>query len=265
MVRLIRSETLKIFTTRLWWGLLIGVALTSVGFALLTSLIAGRDLGGGPASPGVGDPAVVRSVYTAGLGVAYLFALALGVVAMAGEYRHQTMSATVLTSPHRVRIVVAKLIALIGVGAAYGVVVVAAGVAAGAPVIAARGGDLRLFTDGVPRALLLAVLAVALWTVLGLGVGTLIRNQVLALLLAIGIAWIAEPILAFALNALNAGEVAKYLPSQATSALVQPSTGAGGGVTVDLLPWWAGALMLVGYAAVAGVLGAAITLRRDIS
>jgi ABC-type transport system involved in multi-copper enzyme maturation permease subunit len=184
---------------------------------------------------------------------------------MAGEYRHQTMSATVLTSPHRVRIVVAKLIALIGVGAAYGVVVVAAGVAAGAPVIAARGGDLRLFTDGVPRALLLAVLAVALWTVLGLGVGTLIRNQVLALLLAIGIAWIAEPILAFALNALNAGEVAKYLPSQATSALVQPSTGAGGGVTVDLLPWWAGALVLMGYAAVAGVLGAAITLRRDIS
>jgi ABC-2 type transport system permease protein len=87
---------------------------------------------------------------------------------------------------------------------------------------------------------------------------------VLALLLAIGIAWIAEPILAFALNALNVGEVAKYLPSQATSALVQPSTG-GGGLTVDLLPWWAGALVLMGYAAVAGVLGAAITLRRDIS
>jgi len=264
VIRLIRSESLKLFTTRLWWGLLIGVVLTSVAFAILAASTAGRSLGGGAASPGLNDPAVVRSVYTAGLGVAYVFALALGVIAMAGEYRHQTMTATVLASPRRLRIVVSKLITLIAVGAGYGVATVAAGVLAGAVVIAVRGGELRLGSDGVPRALVLAVLAVALWTVLGLAVGTLIRNQVLALLLAIGIAWIAEPIVAFALNALNVGEVAEYLPSQATSALVQPSTG-GGGVTISLLPWWGGALVLLGYALVAGALGAAITLRRDIT
>jgi len=264
MTRLVRSELRKVFTIRLWWGLLIGVALTSAAFSVLVGATSGRSLGGGAAGPGVGDPATVRSIYTAGLSVAYLFALALGVISMAGEYRHQTMTATALATPRRLRIVTSKLIAVAAVGLMYGLAAVAAGVLAGAPVIAARGGRVRLTTDDVPRTLLLSVLAVALWAVVGLGVGTLIRNQVLALLLAIGIAWIAEPILSFALNALHAGQVARFLPSQATSALVQPVTN-GGGVQIELLPWWGGALVLVGYAAIAGTLGAALTLRRDIT
>ena len=264
MIRLVRSELRKLLTTRLWWGLLIGVAFTSAAFAVLIGATSGRSLGGAAAGPGVSDPATVRSIYTAGLGVAYLFALALGVIAMAGEYRHQTMTATALASPRRLRIVMAKLVAVMILGLLYGVTAVVAGVIAGAPLIAGRGGQLRLTSDGVPRTLLLAVLAVALWTVLGLGIGTLIRNQVLALLLAIGIAWIAEPILSFALNALHAGQIARFLPSQATNALVTP-VASGGGVRVELLPWWGGALTLIGYAAVAGTLGAMVTLRRDIT
>jgi ABC-2 type transport system permease protein len=268
MIRLVRAELLKLFTTRLWWGLLIGVVATSAAFALLNAFVLAQVADAPDGGPGLNDPAVVRSIYTAGLQVSYLFALALGVIAMAGETRHQTLSATLLSSPRRWRVVVAKLAALVVAGVGYGTATVLAGVAAGLPVIVARGGQARLLGDGVPRALLLAVLAVALWTVLGLGIGTLIRNQVVALLVSIGVAWIVEPIAAFALNGFHVGSVARFLPSQATSALVSPSTSTGGGdgsFSIELLPWWGGALVLVGYAACSGALGTALTLRRDVT
>jgi len=265
VIRLARSELLKLRTTRLWWGLLIGVLFTSAAFAGLIAGIATTDAGeveNGRAF--LGDPATARAVYTAGLNFAYLFTLALGVIVMAGEYRHRTMSSTVLATPRRLRIVVAKLVALLLVGAGYGVAAIAASVLAGATVIAVRGADVRLTSDGVPRALVLAILAVALWTIIGLGVGTLIRNQILALLLAVGIAWIAEPIVGLILNAVGAGAVARFLPTQATAALVEPSTGVSE-MTLHLLPWWGGALTLLGYAVVSGALGTGLTLRRDVT
>lgn len=260
MTRLIRAEMLKIFTTRLWWGLLIGVAASSAAFAGLIAGVAGRQ----PGMPGIDDPATVRTIYTQGLSVAYLFALAFGIIAMAGEFRHQTMTATALSSPHRLRIVLSKLVAVSLVGLGYGVVTVLASVGVGVPVVVARGGEARLTTDGVPRALLLAVVAVALWAVIGLGIGTLLRNQIVALLVTIGVAWIVEPLLVFVLNAVDAGAVARFLPTAATSALVTPST-TNAGYTSSYLPWWGGASVLLGYAALSGALGAALTLRRDIS
>jgi len=265
MTGLLRSEMRKVFTTRLWWGLLIGVLLTSAGFAVLGGALVGLNPNGGAATgPGLDDPAVVRSVYAAGISFGYLFALSFGIIAMSGEYRHQTMTATVLASPHRFRVVLAKLLAVFGIGLGYGVCAVLAGLLGGIPVIMIRGGTLFLGSADTYRALALGAVAVALWAVLGLGVGTLIRNQVVALLVAIGIAWIAEPLIGLALNAADLGSIAQYLPTQATTALTSPPT-TNGGFTTTLLPWWAGGLVLLGYAGVSGGLGAAITLRRDVT
>jgi ABC-type transport system involved in multi-copper enzyme maturation permease subunit len=265
MTGLLRSELRKVFTTRLWWGLLIGVVLTSAGFAALgAALIGVSPSGQAPTGPGLDDPAVIRSVYAAGISFAYLFALSFGIISMSGEFRHQTMTATVLASPHRNRVVLAKLLAVFGIGLGYGVVTVLSGLLGGIPVILLRGGDLFLGSADTYRALVLGALAVALWAVLGLGVGTLIRNQVVALRVAIGIAWLAEPLIGFALNAADLGSIAQYLPTQATTALTSPPT-SNGGFTTTLLPWWAGGLVLLGYAGVSGGLGAAITLRRDVT
>jgi ABC-type transport system involved in multi-copper enzyme maturation permease subunit len=264
MIGLFRSELLKVVTTRLWWGLLLGLVAASVALSVLIGAVTGLSTTAGAPAPSLDDPAVVRSVYTAGLQVSYLFALAFGVIAMSGEYRHQTITATVLASPRRGRVVIAKVVAVARVGLGYGVVSVLAGVAGGIPVILIRGGTLHLESDGIPRALVLAVVAIALWAVLGLGIGTLLRNQVVALLVSVGVAWIVEPVTALLLNTAGIGAVARFLPGQATTAVTSPASSSGG-LTVQLLPWWGGVLVLLAYAAVSGSLGATLTLRRDLT
>ena len=264
MSRLVYAELLKLRTTRLWWGVLLGVVVTSVLLAVLTASIAGLDADGdGTGATPLTDPGLWRSAYTAGLGFSYLFTLSLGIIVMAGEYRHQTMSATVLAVPVRVRIVLAKLVALVGAGAGYGVAMVAASAAAAAVVFTIRNLDVWRGDADIPQAMLLAVLATALWAIIGLGVGTLIRNQVVALMVAIGIGWIVEPLIGFALQALDYGEIAKFLPTAATNAVVRPAQQQG--VDITLLPWWGGALVLLGYGLVSAAIGAALTLRRDIT
>jgi len=263
MSRLILAELLKVRTTRLWWGLLLAVVgLTLVG-VVANAVIAGMEISG-QAAGSLDDPATIRRIYTAGVGTTYLFTLALGVISMAGEFRHQTITATLLATPRRTPVVPAKAVCLLIVGFGYGLVSVLLGVLVGAPIVALRGGHARLLGDGVPRAIVLAAVAVALWGLIGLGVGTLIRNQIIALLTAIGVAFLAEPLLSLVLNAVHAGRFAQYLPTQATAALTSPAPAAGG-LTTMYLPWWAGGLVLLAYAVIFGTLGAVITLRRDVT
>jgi ABC-2 type transport system permease protein len=261
--RLVGTELLKLRSVRVWWGLLLtGVLLAFVQAGLLAGT-AGLSLGpGAPPSPPPTDPAMLRTIYTGGLNYGYVVTLCLGVLGMAGEYRHQTITPTLLAVPRRSRLVASKLVAYLLAGLGYGVAFVLAGAVLGAIVVAARGYPLGLDTPGVGRAIALAALACAIWTAFGLGLGTLIRNQIVALLVGIAFAVLAGPLLALALQAAKAGAVAQYLPNQASAALVQP---ASGGLEQTLLPWWGGALVLLAYGVAFAALGTVLTTRRDVT
>ncbi len=83
------------------------------------------------------------------------------------------------------------------------------------------------------RTLALALLVMGLWALIGLGVGILIPNQVAGLLIAIGVAWIVEPILGAVLGITDWGkDITPYLPSQATNAMLSTSGGGFNGDTV---------------------------------
>ena len=263
----ITAEFRKLFTTRLWWGMAIGVFIAGAGLAGLFAAIAGRDFGGGGNGSG-GPPKLdplqtATNVYVSGLSIAYLMTLAIGVMAIGAEYRHKTITSTFLATPRRVRVMVAKVVSLLGSGAFYGLVFLVGSVGVGATVLSLR--NLPAFPETAPilRTLALSLLVLGLWALIGLGAGILIPNQVAALLVAIGVAWIVEPIAGVVLNNWSWGaDIARFFPSQATGAIVQSVSGAPG---ADPLSWWGGALVLIAYAAVLAGVGSVLTVRRDVT
>lgn len=266
MIAAVRSEFLKYFTTRLWWGMALGIAVSSALFAgfMGWALTSESPQAGGPTGLPQGTAVqVANSVYTAGLGIGYVLLLTIGVLTIGAEYRHKTISGTFLSTPRRVTAMGAKAIALLGIGALNGLIAVLGSVAVGAVVLNARGHD-PFPSSEVFRTMALSLLVLGLWALIGLGVGILIKNQVAALLIGVGVAWIVEPIVGLLLSFWDWGamHVVQYLPSQATSAVVNSVTQ---GPDVARLSWWAAALVLAAYAVVLAGFGVWRTTREDIS
>lgn len=261
----IRSELLKFFTTRLWWGMAIGIFVAGALFAGFFGWALTSEEAMSSGATGVeGDATqVVNSVYTAGLGVGYLLLLTVGIMQIGSEYRHKTISGTFLATPKRIRAMGAKVIALLGIGGTYGIISLVGSVSVGAVVLTLRDIDPFPSTE-VLRTIALSLLALGLWALIGLGVGILIPNQVAAILVGVGVAWIIEPLLSFGLGFLEWGaELVPYFPSSATNSMVNGVTSQGGDVT--FLSWWAGAIVLAGYAAALSAFGTWRTVRQDIT
>ena len=265
MLGAIKSEFRKYFSTRMWWGMAIAIFLVSAVFALGFAFLYTMDQSGVPPEQQMStDPTeIANSVYTAGLSVAYLLTLAVGVMQIGSEYRHKTITSTFLATPKRTRVMGAKVISLLAIGAMYGVISLIGSVGVGALILSSRGFEAFPSAE-VGRTLLLSLLVLGLWALIGLGAGILIPNQVAALLISVGVAWIVEPVAGLALSFLDWGaDVAKFFPSSATQAIVSGVDTSMG--QMDQLEWWAGALVLAAYAAALAGIGTMLTVRKDIS
>lgn len=262
----VRAELRKFITTRMWWGMALAVAASAAAFSVLFGIVLTLDLPPEAAGPGgfpTGDATqVANSVYTGGIAVGYLLMLTIGVLQIGSEYRHKTITSTFLAVPRRLRAMLGKVVALLGIGAAYGVLSVLVSVAVGAVTLTIR--DVDPFPSAeVLRTMALALLVLALWALIGLGLGILIPNQVAALLIGVGVAWIVEPILVTVLRIWDSTReyVAPYLPSSATNAAVNAVQSPG----EVRLEWWQAALTLGAWATLLAGLGIWRTLRQDIS
>lgn len=262
MTGLVRSELRKITSTRLWWALLIGAVLFSALQSGVTAAFAGMEAGSGqPGMAGLDTAEGVRSVYPMAMFTGtYMFALVLGITGMTGEYRYQTITSTFLVSPRRSRVVVAKILAHVLFGLVYGVVGLLTVLVVGGTTMSIRGYGLGLDTERLWVTMGLAVLAVAIWAVVGIGIGTLIRSQIAAIVVGVLFTFLVEPLLTVLASSLEWDWLVKWLPSNASSALMAP-----GEMLVEYLEWWAGGLVLLGYGLVLAAAGVLLSVRRDVS
>jgi hypothetical protein len=246
MTRLVRAELTKLRTTRLVYGLAAAMA----AFAVLTVVANATDRQGAPPLSADSLPMLVGGPVTLLSGAALL----LGILGMAGEFRHQTVTQTFLVTPDRGRVVAAKLVAypLAGIALALGILAFTVAVAAGW--LAAKGVTPSLLDARLGRVLLGAVLAAGLCGLVGVGVAALVRNQVAALVGTLVWVLVVEGLL---LSLLNAPSLGKWLPSAAAAALTNP----GGGQLSRL----AGTLLLAGYALALALAGTRLVVRRDIT
>jgi ABC-2 type transport system permease protein len=250
----VRSELRKLLTTQVWFWLLVG----ALGFTAVS--VIGQVLTAGAAgnpSPGLGTPEGQRNLFGLSAG-ASVFVVLLGIIGMTAEYRHLTVTPTYLVTPRRERVVAAKLITYALLGLAYSVLCALLLIAMALPWLAAKHVPVSLTANRIPLVLLAAILVVAIFGIVGVGVGALVRNQVAAVVLTLAFLNVVEPLVA-AIPWVR-DHVYKFLPGGAGAALTQATQ-----PNATLLAPWQGGLLLVGYGIGFAVLGALTTIRRDVT
>lgn len=257
------SELRKLTTTRLWWVLLLAMIgyLAFVSAAVAASIVYAPD---GPDGGALRGTDAAQSTYSLINGIGYVFPLIIGSLSMTGEFRHRTITQSLLVDPDRTRFLLAKLIAIVPVGLLAGLAGTAGVLLGGAPLLAISGDGAFLGDGDVLAGVLLGVLVIALWAVIGVAIGSVLSNQVAAIVVILAFTQLVEPILRIVLAQVDSlVGVASYLPGGAADSLIGASFLSSAG-SVDLLPRWGAALVLLGYAAALAVLGRLTTLRRDI-
>jgi len=262
MIAAFRAEIRKIITTRLWWVTLICVFVLAAGYTALPATVGALETGAG--STAFQDPGTIRSIYNGGNPLSRTLALVVGIMALAGEFRHRTISSTYLCTPRRNRVLLAKAAALFLFGLIYGAASVLAGMLVAVPYVLGNDGSFFLHRADTWRSIALGVVSIALWTMIGMGLGTLIRNLMMAMLLGIGFTFIVEPLVAYVFFRRGWDAALNLLPSGATNAMLDVTSPILFASTRPLA-WWGGAVVLATWCLVPALLGALATVRRDVS
>jgi ABC-2 type transport system permease protein len=250
MIRLIRAEFLKLRTTQVWfWMLLAAVAVTVL---LVVAQLAPHD------APRSRDD--VYGVFTSS-GAAYVVVFVLGVLGTTTEFRYQTITPTVLTTPSRWALITAKMISYAIIGAIYALICVIVQVAIALPWLSSKGFDISLTSQHVPRALLGVFTAVALFGIVGLGIGALLRNQIVAVSLGLIFLLVINNVL---VGIPGVKHVFPYTPVGAVDSIFT-ITGHSDFNGVTILSGAGGALVLLLWAFIPAIVGASLTMNRDIT
>jgi hypothetical protein len=261
MIRVIRAELYKLRTTPGPW-VIVGVTLAISGlFILIPFGMAGGDVGQAFAAPHTQQQ--LRNLLGVGIESAEVLAPILGVLCITGEYRHKVLTTSLLMTPRRVDLLVAKGVACVVWGIYLFLVSLFMVAAMGIPWLVAEGGSVSALLHQAGAVLPGLLGCFVLFTLFGLGFGTLVRNQVAGVLLTVGITLVIEGVLVAVFSHLLHINL-NWLPSPAADALSGGIFGMRGQGFV-LLAWWQGGLALLAWGVVPAVIGYFTTLRRDVT
>lgn len=179
MNALLRAELLKLRTTRTFAVLICAALALSLLVVVLSTALADD-----------WNENDVRDLFTADF--TGLFILLLGVIGMAGEWRHRTITSTVLAAPRRLRLLAAKTLSYAAAGTVVSLIVTVAIMGVGMLILSGRGqptiGALDL-ADVLWRNLVVSALLGAF----GVCIGGFVRNQIVAIVGLLVLSFALEP------------------------------------------------------------------------
>ena len=190
MKALLHAELLKLRTTRTF----VAVVGTAAALSLiLVALGASLDVGEDP-----------HALFTNN-SITYIIVL-LGAIGMTGEWRHRTITGSVLAAPDRLRLLAAKAISYSVAGVVLSLLVTVATMLVGTLILSGRG-EATLGAGDLADVLWRNLVVAALLGPLGVAFGALIRNQIVTVvgLIAHG-------------RGARAGRLRASLPASAASA-----------------------------------------------
>jgi ABC-type transport system involved in multi-copper enzyme maturation permease subunit len=245
MTALVRAELRQLRNTRSTWALLAVALLLCL---TVTAMVLAR-VGGIDAPPR--GSTELRDTLLGASGAGMLPVLLLGVLAVTGEFHHRTATSAFLAVPDRRRVVAAKAVAC-----ALLAPVVAVGLMIVPLTIGTLSGVIELSLDErFARLLGGELLMFACWAVLGVGVGAVVRNQTVA---------VVVPLLWF-------GVVETLVPAQPALLwlhpwLPGPLTGAiGGDDSPGALSAWAALVVFLAYTLILLLAGTRRIVRLDVT
>ncbi|WP_447588554.1 ABC transporter permease [Microbacterium lacticum] len=239
--RVVRSEWIKLLTLRsTWWSLAVTVALSLAISLMMAS--AARDFGGG-----------LSPVMTIVMPMQFTMLVAgiLGAIAVTGEYSTGMIRSTFTAEPHRGAVLAAKAIVVGVVMALATALTYLVAILLTAPILGSAGID---WSDPAQSWTPLAagVFAMAMFALIGVGFGFLIRNGAGAIAATVGVLFvlpIVTNMFVFAGESwqwlVDAGQ---YLPMSAAQMATTP---AGDDVLQGIitLAAWPAALLLAAWVA----------------
>lgn len=187
MSSLVAAEFLKLRTTRTFWWLAFWAVALSALFTVAQLAFDTTD-----------SEADLRTLLS-NMTASSILVTILGVVGSAGEYRHGTITSTFLVAPDRLRVQAAKGIAYGLAGVVISAVAAAIVLAIALPWLGEQGESVSGL--GLGGGELAGILAGALATgfisgVFGVGLGSLIANQLGAVMILVVLIFILDPALA---------------------------------------------------------------------
>lgn len=246
-VRQLRSEFIKLTTVRgTWWSVAI-VAVLTVGIALLF---------GANIKPPMSN---MIMIIVAPVQFTMLLAGILGVISVTGEYSTGMIRSTLTANPVRGSVLLAKSVVL---GAFMFVVSLLIFVVAALAVTPILGTKDLSFDWSDPAKTTLPILAasaaMALFALLGVGLGFLLRSGAGAIAATVGIIFVLPVVLslvgAFVPGLTWIHDVANYLPSAAAPSAITPTDGQA--LTAPIawltLGGWSFAALVAGWAVLRG-------------
>jgi ABC-2 type transport system permease protein len=170
MTALLKAELLKLRTTRTF-ATVVGTAAAMSLVLVALGAILGEET----------DP---KALFTNNA-ITYIIVL-LGAIGMTGEWRHRTITGSVLAAPDRRRLLTAKLLSYAAAGVVLSLLVTVA------TMVDARGEE-TLGAGGLADLLWRNLAVAAVLGPLGVCVGALVRNQIVTVVGLIAMAAVLEP------------------------------------------------------------------------